>query len=87
MQKPEPRNAAQELSPPESYTSRVGMRPSSFYQHFRRVTSPASTVAYAVGYERVLQFTREYRRLFGTPPVHDIKQAKGRIPSPPDNEP
>jgi len=33
----------------------------------------ASTVAYEVGYESVSQFTREYSRLFGQPPVRDIK--------------
>ena len=33
----------------------------------------ASQAAYAVGYESVPQFTREYGRLFGLPPVQDIK--------------
>ncbi|MFD2345953.1 helix-turn-helix domain-containing protein [Sinorhizobium terangae] len=30
--------------------------------------SEAATVAYAVGYESVSQFSREYKRLFGAPP-------------------
>jgi AraC-like DNA-binding protein len=38
----------------------------------------ASTAAYAVGYESVPQFTREYGRMFGAPPVRDIKVAKTR---------
>lgn len=38
----------------------------------------ASTAAYAVGYESVPQFTREYGRMFGSPPVRDIKVAKTR---------
>jgi AraC-like DNA-binding protein len=33
----------------------------------------ASTAAYDVGYESVSQFTREYSRVFGQPPMRDIK--------------
>ncbi|CAA9516763.1 MAG: Transcriptional regulator, AraC family, partial [uncultured Sphingomonadaceae bacterium] len=40
-------------------------------------TSP-SHAAYAVGYESVPQFTREYRRLFGAPPARDTEQARRR---------
>lgn len=36
----------------------------------------ASTAAFAVGYESVSQFTREYGRLFGLPPVGDTKAAR-----------
>ncbi len=38
-----------------------------------------SNAAYAVGYESVPQFTRDYGRLFGAPPVRDVKQAKERM--------
>lgn len=38
----------------------------------------ASSAAYAVGYESVPQFTREYGRLFGQPPVRDIAAARLR---------
>jgi AraC-like DNA-binding protein len=38
--------------------------------------SSASTAAYAVGYESVQQFTREYGRMFGAPPVRDIRVAR-----------
>jgi AraC-like DNA-binding protein len=36
----------------------------------------ASTAAFAVGYESVPQFTREYGRMFGLPPVRDTEAAK-----------
>ena len=35
--------------------------------------------AYAVGYESIPQFTREYGRLFGLPPARDMKVAKARV--------
>ncbi|MFN4274771.1 MAG: AraC family transcriptional regulator N-terminal domain-containing protein [Ferrovibrio sp.] len=41
----------------------------------------ASNAAFAVGYESVSQFTREYGRLFGLPPVRDIEAAKARLRS------
>lgn len=34
---------------------------------------PASNAAWAVGYESVPQFTREYRRMFGRPPAADAR--------------
>ena len=34
---------------------------------------PASSAAYSVGYESITQFTREYARQFGAPPVRDLK--------------
>ncbi|MFN7025174.1 MAG: AraC family transcriptional regulator N-terminal domain-containing protein [Pseudorhizobium sp.] len=36
----------------------------------------SSNAAYAVGYESVQQFTREYRRMFGLPPVKEIQSAR-----------
>ncbi len=38
----------------------------------------ASSAAFAVGYESVPQFTREYGRLFGLPPVRDTQAARER---------
>lgn len=38
----------------------------------------ASSAAFAVGYESVPQFTREYRRLYGLPPVRDTAAARGK---------
>ncbi|ATE62106.1 AraC family transcriptional regulator [Thauera sinica] len=40
----------------------------------------ASGAAFAVGYQSVPQFTREYGRMFGTSPVRDTKAAKGKAP-------
>lgn len=37
-----------------------------------------ATAAYAVGYESVPQFTREYGRMFGLPPARDVREARGR---------
>lgn len=36
----------------------------------------ATSAAYEVGYESVSQFNREYRRLFGHPPMRDVKLLK-----------
>jgi AraC-like DNA-binding protein len=33
----------------------------------------ATTAAYEVGYESVSQFSREYSRFFGLPPIRDVK--------------
>ncbi|MCK8780071.1 AraC family transcriptional regulator [Rhizobium sp. NTR19] len=37
-----------------------------------------SNAAYAVGYESIPQFTREYGRLFGTTPARDIRESSGK---------
>jgi AraC-like DNA-binding protein len=34
----------------------------------------AGTAAFRVGYESASQFSREYRRMFGAPPLRDVKQ-------------
>ena len=36
----------------------------------------ASSAAFAVGYESVSQFTREYSRMFGSPPVRDTEAVR-----------
>ncbi len=36
----------------------------------------ATSAAYEVGYESVSQFTREYSRLFGQPPMRDVKSLR-----------
>jgi AraC-like DNA-binding protein len=41
--------------------------------------SNASHAAFSVGYESVQQFTREYGRMFGMPPVRDVTAAHGRL--------
>jgi AraC-like DNA-binding protein len=37
----------------------------------------SSSAAFAVGYESVSKFTREYGRMFGLPPVRETKAARG----------
>ena len=44
--------------------------------------SNASNAAFAVGYESVQQFTREYSRMFGLPPARDMRAAHGCVPAP-----
>lgn len=39
----------------------------------------ASDVAFAVGYESASQFSREYLRQFGAPPVRDVRQLRHSI--------
>ena len=39
----------------------------------------ASSAAFAVGYESVQQFTREYRRMFGLPPARDTDAARNAV--------
>ena len=36
----------------------------------------AATVAFEVGYESASQFNREYSRLFGQPPVRDVRNLR-----------
>jgi AraC-like DNA-binding protein len=40
-----------------------------------------SNAAYAVGYESVQQFTREYGRMFGMPPARDVRATRMRMQS------
>lgn len=46
----------------------------------------AASAAFAVGYESVPQFTREYGRLFGRSPVRDVKASR-QAPAPRDAAP
>lgn len=65
----------------------TSLSPLQFQKHLRLIEArrlmqsegaSAAGAAFAVGYESVPQFTREYGRLFGLPPVRDAKAAKGR---------
>jgi AraC-like DNA-binding protein len=40
--------------------------------------APIANAAFAVGYESVSQFTREYGRMFGRPPARDVRDARTR---------
>ena len=84
----------------ENLAKQASMSPSSFYQHFKAVTSmsplqyqkqlrllearrlmlvesaDAANAAYQVGYSSPSQFSREYSRLFGAPPIKDIESLR-----------
>ena len=65
----------------------TGTSPLQFQKHIRLLEArrlmlsqavDAAAAAHAVGYESPSQFNREYRRLFGAPPVRDIAQLKAQ---------
>ena len=67
------------------FKSMTAMTPLQFQKLLRlnearriMLTEPvdASTVAFHVGYESASQFNRDYRRLFGAPPLRDIKKLR-----------
>ena len=39
----------------------------------------AATVAYRVGYEDASHFSREYKRLFGFPPLRDVERLRASV--------
>lgn len=43
--------------------------------------APISNAAYAVGYESIPQFTREYGRLFGQSPARDLRSTRSQVRS------
>lgn len=53
-------------------------------QEARRLLSieaiDAASVAYQVGYESPSQFSREYKRLFGQPPMRDVERLREPVP-------
>ena len=66
----------------------TSLSPLQFQKHLRLIEARrlmlaeganASSAAFTVGYESVPQFTREYRRMFGLPPVQDTRVAKGKL--------
>lgn len=42
-------------------------------------TTEAAEAAFQVGYESPSQFSREYARLFGQPPIRDVNQLRHRL--------
>ncbi|SCW90590.1 AraC family transcriptional regulator [Ancylobacter rudongensis] len=69
----------------QHFRSATSLSPLQFQKQLRLIEArrlmaaegaSASTAAFAVGYESVPQFTREYGRLFGIPPVRDAKSAR-----------
>jgi AraC-like DNA-binding protein len=84
----------------ERVADEAGMSPSSFYQHFKDVTtySPlqyrtrlrlqearrimmadavdAAIAGFTVGYESPSQFSRDYLKVFGRPPLQDVQRLR-----------
>lgn len=65
----------------------TSLSPLQFQKHLRLIEARrlmlaegvnASNAAFRVGYESVPQFTREYGRLFGQPPVRDARAVRAR---------
>ncbi|HEX8407076.1 MAG TPA: AraC family transcriptional regulator [Duganella sp.] len=64
------------------FRAMTAMSPLQYQKHLRlhharelmlSEATDAATTAYRVGYESPTQFSREYRRMFGAPPMRDIK--------------
>lgn len=70
----------------------TAMSPLQFQKHLRLHEArrlllaedvDAGSVALQVGYESATQFNREYRRLFGAPPIRDVKSLRANMPGEP----
>ena len=65
----------------------TGVSPLQFQKHLRLLEArrlmlsqavDAAAAGYSVGYESASQFSREYRRLFGAPPVRDVAKLRAQ---------
>lgn len=74
----------------EHFRAQTSMTPLQFQKQLRLIEArrlmlslgeTISNAAYAVGYESVPQFTREYGRLFGLSPAREIRMARQRFSS------
>ncbi|MFC4273645.1 AraC family transcriptional regulator [Achromobacter aloeverae] len=72
----------------QSFRSVTSMTPLQFQKQLRLIEArrlmlaegaSSSVAAFAVGYESVPQFTREYGRMFGLPPSRDVAAARDRM--------
>lgn len=72
----------------QHFRSATSLSPLQFQKQLRLIEarrlmtaegSSASSAAFAVGYESVQQFTREYRRMFGLPPGKDTDAVKSTV--------
>jgi AraC-like DNA-binding protein len=73
------------------FRAATSLSPLQFQKHLRLIEArrlmmsdgvSASSAAFAVGYESVSQFTREYGRMFGLPPMKDAASQAGRMRTP-----
>ena len=66
------------------FRAATSLSPNQFQKRLRLIEArrlmaegaSAGSAAFAVGYESVPQFTREYGRLFGRPPARDVTEAR-----------
>jgi len=74
----------------EHFRAQTSLTPLQFQKQLRLIEArrlmlslgeTISSAAYAVGYESVPQFTREYGRLFGLSPAREIRAARQRLSS------
>ncbi|MNL34497.1 Regulatory protein SoxS [compost metagenome] len=72
----------------QHFRSVTSLTPLQFQKYLRLIearrlmlseSATASRAAFAVGYESVPQFTREYGRMFGQSPARDTRAARGNI--------
>lgn len=70
-----------------SFRALTSMGPLQYQKHIRLQAAraqmltadvDAATAAFAVGYESASQFNREYSRLFGQPPIRDIRNLRSQ---------
>lgn len=68
-----------------SFKASIGLSPLQYQKHLRLYEArkilfakpgDVAAVAFAVGYESLSQFTREYARMFGAPPARDIRDLR-----------
>lgn len=72
----------------EHFRAATSLSPLQFQKQLRLIEArrlmtaeglSASSAGFAVGYESVQQFTREYRRMFGLPPGRDAEAVRNRV--------
>lgn len=82
------------MAPPtfrKHFKTVTSMSPTQYHKHLRLYEAQrlmlenradASSASYAVGYESLTQFNREYKRLFGDPPSRNVSQLRSlRFPT------
>ena len=74
------------MAPPtfrKHFKTVTSMNPTQYHKHLRLYEAQrlmlenredATNAGYAVGYESLTQFNREYKRLFGAPPLRNVSQ-------------
>ncbi len=76
------------MAPPtfrKHFKTVTSMSPTQYHKHLRLYEAQrlmlednedATRAGYAVGYESLTQFNREYKRLFGEPPIRNVSQLR-----------